>query len=282
MASDTSYSVGTVTVSAGGTTVTGTGTSWAGKVYEGDLFHDPAQGLIARVTADATSNTELSINAWPGEAMSGDAYEILFRPDSVRTSERARRLLELVTQVANTGIGIDAFGDLTDRDAFDDAAEGFAFLSLDGDGDSITDPVVFLKESSASADWSDPVKVAGPRGRPGAGMMVAVSNEATPIGVGAAKITFRAPNIITLSGIRASLTTASSSGPVTVDVNVEGISILSTPITIDQGERTSVTAAVQPVIADPEIPDDAEITIDIDDAGTGAAGLKVTFIGTQD
>ena len=66
----------------------------------------------------------------------------------------------------------------------------------------------------------------------------------------------------------------------TVDINESGATILSTKITIDVGELTSVTAAAAPVISDADLADDAEMTIDIDVAGTGAAGLKVTFIGT--
>lgn len=163
----TIYNTGTVSVTAGGTTVTGVGTTWIGSVFAGDLFTDPAQGMFARVTADAVSNTSLSIAAWPGTTMSGDAYEILLWPDSVRSSERARRYAEIASQIANTGIGIDAFGDFTDRATYNTEATGFAFLSFDGDGASITDPVIFLKNSSASADWSAAVEITGPQGAQG-------------------------------------------------------------------------------------------------------------------
>lgn len=101
-----SYSVGTVTVANGGTTVTGVGTSWAGKVFEGDLFTDPAQGLFARVTADATSNTSLSINAWPGLGLTADPYEVLFQADSIRVSERTRQLLEEMAAIEANGRGL--------------------------------------------------------------------------------------------------------------------------------------------------------------------------------
>src|SRR3546814_18818128 len=78
-----------------------------------------------------------------------------------------------------------------------------------------------------------------------------------------------------------SLTTASSSGAVTVDINEAGSTILSTKLTIDQGEKTSTTAATPAVISDASLGDDAEITIDVDGAGTDAAGLKVTLIGPE-
>jgi hypothetical protein len=69
---------------------------------------------------------------------------------------------------------------------------------------------------------------------------------------------------------------------ITVDVNNGGVSVLSTAVTIDASEKTSVTAATPPVISTSTIADDAEITIDIDTVGstTAGAGLKVTLIGT--
>lgn len=118
-------------------------------------------------------------------------------------------------------------------------------------------------------------------------VQVAVSDETTAVTTGAAKITFRMPFALTLNagneGVRASLSTAQTSGSVvTVDINEAGASILSTKLTIDNGEKTSVTAATPPVISDTILADDAEITIDIDQVGDGtAAGLKVTLRGVR-
>lgn len=162
----TYYSTGTASVSNGGTTVTGSGTAWASVVQAGDLFLVPAQGLVAMITAVA-SNTSITIDAWPGTTISGAAYKIVFASDAIRQSERARRYAEIASQIANTGIGIDAFGDFTDRATYNAEATGFAFLSFDGDGASITDPVIFLKNSSTSADWSAAVEVSGPPGATG-------------------------------------------------------------------------------------------------------------------
>jgi hypothetical protein len=111
-------------------------------------------------------------------------------------------------------------------------------------------------------------------------LVIAVSDETTAITTGTAKVTFRMPYAFTLMGLpRASLTTVSSSGAVTVDINESGSSILSTKLTIDANEKTSTTAATPAVVSDTALADDAEITIDIDAAGTGAAGLKVYLIG---
>lgn len=110
---------------------------------------------------------------------------------------------------------------------------------------------------------------------------VAVSDEVTSLTTGTAKVTFRMPKATTLSGIRASLTTAQTSGSIfTVDVKKNGSSILSTKLTIDNTEKTSVTAATPPVLSSSTLEDDSEITIDILQLGDGTAkGLKVYLIG---
>ena len=72
-------------------------------------------------------------------------------------------------------------------------------------------------------------------------------------------------------------TTASTSGIPAIDINVNNTSIFSTTLTIDANEKTSTTAATAAVLSTTTIADDAEITVDIDTAGTGAKGLKVTL-----
>lgn len=111
---------------------------------------------------------------------------------------------------------------------------------------------------------------------------VAVSDETTALTTGTAKRTFRMPYAMTITGVRASLTTAQASGSIfTVDINEAGSTILSTKLTIDNTEKTSTTAATPAVISDANLADDAEITIDIDQVGaSGATGLKITFIGS--
>lgn len=86
-----------------------------------------------------------------------------------------------------------------------------------------------------------------------------------------------------VSSVRASLTTAQASGNIfTVDINEAGTSILSTKLTINNGEKTSTTAATPPVVSDTSLADDAEMTIDVDQIGSGdATGLKVIIKGTQ-
>lgn len=111
-------------------------------------------------------------------------------------------------------------------------------------------------------------------------MTVALSDETTSITTGTSKITMRAPFAMTLTKIpRASVNTVSTSGLPTVDINKNGVSIFSTTLSIDVNEKTSVTAATTAVFAggSASFADDDEITFDIDVAGTGTKGLKVTL-----
>jgi hypothetical protein len=110
---------------------------------------------------------------------------------------------------------------------------------------------------------------------------IACSDETTALTTGTAKVTFRMPYAFTVTAVRASLTTAQTSGSIfTVDINESGTSIISTKLTIDNTEKTSTTAATAVVISDASLADDAEITVDIDQVGDGTAkGLKVYLIG---
>lgn len=108
-------------------------------------------------------------------------------------------------------------------------------------------------------------------------IVVAASDETTALTAGTAKVTFRMPYAGTLIAVKATLSTAQTSGNIfTVDINESGTSVLSTKLTIDNGEKTSTTAATAAVISDSSLASDAEITVDIDQIGDGTAkGLKV-------
>lgn len=114
-------------------------------------------------------------------------------------------------------------------------------------------------------------------------LVLAASDESTALTTGTGKVTFRMPYAFTVSAVRASLSTAQTSGSIlTVDINDSGTTILSTKLTIDNTEKTSTTAATAAVISDTALADDAEITIDIDQVGDGTAkGLKITLIGAR-
>jgi hypothetical protein len=167
--------------------------------------------------------------------------------------------------IANTdaGLTLGAKGDIHTRSSSAQAA-----LAVGANGKILT----AASGETTGLEWIDNTQ----------SIIVAASDETTALTTGTAKVTWRMPYAFTLTAIRASLTTAgSTSGVTTIDVNEGGSSILSTLITIDQGELSSVTAATAPVISDSTLADDASMTVDIDGLSGGAteAGLKVTLIG---
>lgn len=114
-------------------------------------------------------------------------------------------------------------------------------------------------------------------------IQVACSDTTTAITAGTAKVTFRMPFAAVLTAVRASVSTAPTGSTAIFDINESGTSVLSTKLSIDATEKTSVTAAVPPVISDASLADDAEITVDFDQVGSTIAGVGViiTLIGTR-
>lgn len=112
---------------------------------------------------------------------------------------------------------------------------------------------------------------------------IAISDLVNPLTAGTGKAYFRMPHAMTLTAVRASLKTAQYSGSlVTIDINENGSSILSTKLTIDNNEKTSVTALTPAVISDSSLADDAEMIFDVDVVGDGSAiGGVVWLIGTK-
>ena len=110
--------------------------------------------------------------------------------------------------------------------------------------------------------------------------VIACSDETTAIDSIGTKLTFYMPFDYTVTAVRASLTTTSSSGTPTIDISEDGTSIMTTTkITIDPGDLISTESATQPVLTDTALADEAKITIDIDVTGTDATGLKCYIIG---
>jgi hypothetical protein len=112
---------------------------------------------------------------------------------------------------------------------------------------------------------------------------VACSDETSDLTAGSSKVTFRMPYAMTVTAVRANVNTAPVGATLNVDINEGGVSILSTVISIDAAELTSTTAAVPAVIADANLADDAQVTVDIDQVGstTAGKGLKIWLIGTR-
>jgi hypothetical protein len=85
------------------------------------------------------------------------------------------------------------------------------------------------------------------------------------------------PYPMTLTSVRASLTTAPTGSSVIINIKESGTTVLSSLLTIATGSKTSTTTS----ISDSALADDAEITIEVTQIGGVAAGLKVTLIGTR-
>ena len=112
--------------------------------------------------------------------------------------------------------------------------------------------------------------------------ITACSDETTDLTTGI-KSTWRVPFAFTVQSVRASVTTAPTGADITVDILQNGVSILTTNITIDATEKTSISAAVQPVVGTTALTNDAEITINLTVIGStiAGAGLKVSIIGIE-
>lgn len=102
----------------------------------------------------------------------------------------------------------------------------------------------------------------------------AVTDETTAITTGTDKIALYAPRDFEISKVKISLTTTGST-TTTVDVNVGGTTILSSPVSLTSGVYVNSTTSLSTT----SISEDDRITVDIDSAGTDAAGLKVYLIG---
>lgn len=90
---------------------------------------------------------------------------------------------------------------------------------------------------------------------------------------------FDVQRALSLVECRATVLQPSTSGQIVISATVNGVDLFSTPITIDQGETSSLTAAVQSELAITEIPDGARIVISIDSPGAGAKGLIFSALG---
>jgi len=87
---------------------------------------------------------------------------------------------------------------------------------------------------------------------------------------------------LALLGAEAYVTGASSSGALTIQVRnvTDSVDMLSTAITIDQSELSSLTAATPVVInaGNATVAAGDQIAIDVDGAGTSAEGLGVVLL----
>lgn len=113
--------------------------------------------------------------------------------------------------------------------------------------------------------------------------IVYASDLTSDLSTGTTKGAFHAPYAFTITDIKANVISAPTGASIVVDVKKNGVTILSTVITIDAGETSSRTAATPPVISVSALAEDDVITIDINQVGSTLAGsgLSVTIIGNR-
>ena len=91
------------------------------------------------------------------------------------------------------------------------------------------------------------------------------------------KVFIHLPFAGTLTGVHALVKDVSDAVElITIDINKNDVSILSTLLTIDKDEKGSDTATTPAVISDSTIEANDWYTIDVDLAGANAKGLTVT------
>lgn len=253
----------------------------SGIIFEGSTA-DNIEGYLVITDPTSSDKTWTLPNRSGTVILSGDT----FTGNVTGTLDASGATTLTITGNAVTGskiaMGSDAQGDILYYDGTDYArlAAGVAGMLLQTNGaganpswvDSANTTQTFLNKDLTATSNTLPAEI-----------IVAASDENTPLTTGTPKVTFRMPYAMTVTAVRASLTTSQSAGSLlTADINEAGVSILSTKLTFDNGERTTTTAATPAVISDSALADDAEITVDIDTVGTsGASGLKITLIGTR-
>lgn len=114
-------------------------------------------------------------------------------------------------------------------------------------------------------------------------MVIACSNESDTLVASStnAIMSFRMPYAVSIIELRASLS-GGGTGITEVDIKEGGTTIFGTnKLTIDDGERSSTTAATAYDLSDSHWAEDAEMKIYLTSAPTGGKGLKVTLIYTK-
>ena len=167
MASD--YSTGVVSIAAGSRTLTGSGAAWllAG-LREGDTLFLNGYA-IPIVSIEANGSATLAYD-WPGADVVDAPYRLRYQPDLSRMAAKVQTLIDgLDERKGDKGdpganFSPDAIGTFAERAAFDAQAEGFSFLSTDGDAGATTTTASIFIRTGAAGGWGAPIPFAGEDG----------------------------------------------------------------------------------------------------------------------
>ena len=226
----------------------------------GTLNNNPVNGKTGQ-----SEDTRI-IYRVPFDAPNSIVYQCVFHPSMIGT-------IQIEDQVSSTTLSNYLTTSTASSTYLTQTNAASTYLTQTGAAST------YLTQSGAGSTYLTQVSAASTYDTVEQSMTIAITDETSTISQGNTRLTMRAPFSMILTKIpRASVTTASSAGNPTVDINVNGVSILgSSKLSIDANEKTSTTAATATTLATTSIADDAEITFDIDVAGTGTRGLKVTI-----
>lgn len=259
---------GTISVTQGSRAVTGSGSAWLAG-YNG-LALNVAGATYPIASVDSPTGLTL-VEPYPGKTASQLTYFLL--PITSENYDLARKVLGLITatgQLANSTVLNGPKGDPGNPGV------GISTAYID----QTTSHLMVRKTNGELIDAGVAV---GPPGQ-FVDLIIQCFADDGIVAVGTKVAALRAPRALKLTGIRASLFAASQgageAGGVRLDVKLGGKTILSQPIVIPQGSTTSAVAgATQPYPTITDIPDDAELTVDVLAPGINAQGLRVTFTG---
>jgi len=114
-------------------------------------------------------------------------------------------------------------------------------------------------------------------------IIIPITDIVSNLTTGITKAYFTMPFNMSLTNVKSNVLIAQSSGALlTFDINMNGTSILSTKLTIDNNETSSLTATTSAIILNSNLTMDSVITFDIDQIGTvGAKGAVITLTGIK-
>lgn len=137
--------------------------------------------------------------------------------------------------------------------------------AVDIDTTGVTASYVLTADGVGNSYWQEPSS-----GAKNYDMSFAISDETTQIITGTSAITLFAPRSFNITSVKASLS-ATGSSTTEIGINVNGSQIST--LTLNAGESISSGTVSY------SITENDEITVDIINAGTGAAGAKIYLIG---
>jgi len=283
-------------------------TQWAVKQYVasqiGTVSYTDEQAKDAVGGALTNSNSiNFTYSGAPGRTINADVRldggSLTISIDGIKISDAgvsSAMIQDGAIQNSHIGDSVIAEAKL---DIFNNPSNGWAILWSDAEAKMVwTDLTPLLYIDAMAVDAVAAVLIPGPGinidlSNPQSGITISLnaaaapanyslklSDDTTALEVSATPIdTFYVPFDMQVSVLAASLTAASTAGDVVLELYRNGSPILTTPITVEVGEESSLTATDQPVAVSGELDWEQgdKIEIFLTSAGDEAAGLKLNI-----